>query len=641
MAIAFLSTLAVQIGSAYFNNFRSKKHAQEMARKQQAYEDKVARDGIENARAEFAELCAFQRDMEVEMQKDRLNLIRSNHENSLIQAAYETSLGSWPLMVPPYVIKNDTILSNGQSSEKAIPLNCILTTSTDSKFNKAVFYKIEEALACFCSKYWNVSANKSIRFFQESWRDNFKDVGVKHKDLYAHLSDVPILVISPVIKNGKLIFRFYWWGLSIDPADAHIDDVANELDPEVNITISSSQNYSEEEIESIISVCIPKLETFISFFADLYYWKFYNTVPTLPTLIESEVIHVNSSNKNAYYQALQKVFHDSLLHGHPSFDLEKSWMAFSPALTDIDESTILLANYINAMPDSRIEKTKGLISTISTSQHLSKKASSALEIISTRIAEISTNKKQEKITWKIERKNHLTILDVFHVCEDALPALPECDTFNIITRGSKFAIIAFFTKNGEVVSWDNLGIWVFLSPEFIAPENLFVNDRFSCNVNSLRLFNQVICKNMNKEDIFAIIDSQYDQIKKELRPAASKIEDVFSDFVKRIKETVAQEQSAKEVESFNRKELKYEDIVNWLRKAKAMMGNTPFNGAFLTKDKGGFFDKYPSRMYVCLTMNRQPLTDANHPKVVFSYEITDDTLDDMFGRNNGVQINFK
>lgn len=300
MAIAFLSTLAVQIGSACFNNFRSKKHAQDLARKQQAYEEKVVREGIENAQSEFAELCAFQREMEIEMQKDRLNLIRTNHENSLIQAAYENSLVSWPLMVPPYVIKNDTILSVNLQPEKAIPLNCILTTSSDNKFSKAVFYKLEETIACFCSKYWNVSANKSIRFFQESWRDNFKDIGVKHKDLYAHLSDVPTLVISPIIKNGKLIFRFYWWGLSNDPMDAHLNDIANELDPEVNVAIEVNHNYTEEEISIILSVCIPKLEAFISFFADMYYWNFYKQRPKLPELIHTQSICLGQKEISEY-----------------------------------------------------------------------------------------------------------------------------------------------------------------------------------------------------------------------------------------------------------------------------------------------------------------------------------------------------
>lgn len=288
MAILLLTALAAQIGSACYNNYKNKKHAEEMARKQQAFEEKVAREGIENARAEFSELCMLQREMEAEMQRDRLNLIRTNHDDSIHLTAYENSLGTWPLMVPPYVIKNDVIASQDQSGRKAIPLNCILTTSTDNKFNRAIFYKLEEAMACFCSKYWNVSADKSIRFFQEAWRDSFKDVGSKHKDLYSHLSDVPTLVMSPVIKNDKLIFRFYWWGLSPDPADAHLYDTANELNPEVNVSFIAGMDYTEKLVESVLSVCVPKLEAFVSFFADMYYWNYYGIPPLLPSLIINE-----------------------------------------------------------------------------------------------------------------------------------------------------------------------------------------------------------------------------------------------------------------------------------------------------------------------------------------------------------------
>lgn len=310
MAIAFLSTIAVQIASACYNNFKGQKHAEEIARKQQAFEEKVTREGIENARAEFAELCSFQRQLEVEAQQDRLNLIRTNHENSLLQAAYETSLGSWPLMVPPYVIKNDTITSIGQFQQKAIPLNCIFATSTDAKFNKAVFYKLEEALACFCSRYWNISAKKSIRFFQEAWRDNFKDVGSKHKDLYAHLSDVPTLVISPIIKKEKLIFRFYWWGLSPNPEDAHVGDVANILDPELSVSVTTGQTYTEDIIDIILNECAPKLEAFISYFADLYYWTFYKKAPSLPKLLYSDLDSLSPGNKDEYNSLYKNMLAD-------------------------------------------------------------------------------------------------------------------------------------------------------------------------------------------------------------------------------------------------------------------------------------------------------------------------------------------
>ncbi len=71
------------------------------------------------------------------------------------------------------------------------------------------------------------------------------------------------------------------------------------------------------------------------------------------------------------------------------------------------------------------------------------------------------------------------------------------------------------------------------------------------------------------------------------------------------------------------------------------MGSQKFDGAFLVKDRGGFFDKYPYKIYICLTLNKTPLTEMSHPKCIISFESTDDTLDEMFGKNQNVQINFK
>ena len=278
MAIAFLATIAAQMGAAWFNSSRNKAHSKKMAELQRAYEEKATLEGIENARKEFAELCAFQREIEKQSQLDRLTLIRDNHEQILLQDAYENSLHKWPLLIPPYVIANAP-LTIGSTESTIIPLNCILTTSSDLGFNNNVFHKLEEQMAVFCSRYWNVSANKSIRFFQEAWRDDAKDLGSRHKDIYAHLKNVPTLLISPILKNETVLFRFYWWGLSIDPTDAHINDL-NELNPELTISINKTTKYTPDIVENIVSECTPKLEAFISFFADLYYWNFYKVSPS-------------------------------------------------------------------------------------------------------------------------------------------------------------------------------------------------------------------------------------------------------------------------------------------------------------------------------------------------------------------------
>ncbi len=294
MAIAFLATIAAQMGAAWFNSSRNKAHSKKMAELQRAYEEKAELEGIENARMEFAELCAFQREIEKQSQDDRLTLIRDNHEQIILQDAYENSLHKWPLLIPPYVIANAP-LTIGSPESAIIPLNCILTTSSDLGFNNNVFHKLEEQIAVFCSRYWNVSANKSIRFFQEAWRDDAKDLGSRHKDIYAHLKNVPTLLISPILKNETILFRFYWWGLSIDPTDAHINDL-NELNPELSISIIKSTKFTSDIVETIVSECTPKLEAFISFFADLYYWNFYKLYPLLPSLIATGVVYLPPLN---------------------------------------------------------------------------------------------------------------------------------------------------------------------------------------------------------------------------------------------------------------------------------------------------------------------------------------------------------
>lgn len=302
----FLSTLAIQIGSAYLNNRRGKAHSEEMARRQRAYEEKAMREGIDNAREEFAELCAFQREMDYAMQRDRMELIAGANKANITLDAYDESLHDWPLLVPPYVIRNDGVLSMDNAADYVMPLNCILTPSSDGSFNISVFTRLEEALAEFCSDWWNVSADKSIRFLQETWRDTLSDGDSRRKNLYVHLKHVPTLVLSPIIKDDRLIFRFYWWGLSPDPAEARIDEL-NEFDPGISVPVSRGMKYDDATVAAILAECAPRLQAFISYFADLYYWNFYKRTPKLPVLLKSGQVKLSPSETVEYIDGYKKL----------------------------------------------------------------------------------------------------------------------------------------------------------------------------------------------------------------------------------------------------------------------------------------------------------------------------------------------
>lgn len=639
MAIAFLATIAAQMGAAWFNSNRNKAHSKKMAELQRAYEKKVTLEGIENARAEFAQLCAFQREIEKQSQVDRLNLIRDNHEQILLQDAYENALHKWPLLVPPYVIANAPFTLDSVE-EQTIPLNCILTTSSDLGFNNNIFHKLEEQIALFCTKYWNVSAKKAIRFFQEAWRDNAKDIGSRHKDIYAHLKNIPTLLISPVLKNDTILFRFYWWGLSLDPSDAHIDEL-NELNPELTIPITVKMKYDDETVNLIIDQCVPRLEAFISFFADMYYFNFYKMAPSLPSMLSLHQIELGLEEINAYKNTYSSCF-DKFLQDQPQVkNLDGIIEGFAPCINNNSNLSSNLIEYVKRLPEA---KQPDCISALKTLSNLLDDKSE-ISIISQFIDCIEFSyslHSSQPINWTVRQYETLNILDVLSICLKALHLMPSCDTFHLLKRDDRLAIIAYFSSNGRVISWENNGIWVFQTKEFYCPTDFFgLTDRFSCKTTSLTLVEQIIKRNMNNEDVSAILDGQFEKLKKELLPLASKIDDLFKSYIDRVKAQIAQEHGTKDVDTINRQQVKYEDIVAWLRKAKMAMGSQKFDGAFIVKDKGGFFDKYPYKLYICLTLNKTPLTEMNHPKCIISFESTDDTLDDMFGKNHNVQINFK
>ena len=308
-----LTTIAAQVGSAYFNSKRSKAQSAELAEQQQRLEEKIMLQGIENSREEYAQVCALQREIEQLMQKDRLELIQQNYLNSIELDAYNVSLEHWPLFTPPYVIKGQLIDGlSGVNSSDAIPLNCIMTTSMHSKFNQKIFPQLEERLALFCSKHWNSSQPNSIRFYQNAWRDNIVDLGSRIIDLYAHLDDVPTIVLSPIVRNGKIVFRIYWWGVSRNAKDQHNND-AMFYDPELTTIITDDMALSEEQINSIISELTNKLSAIISYFADQYYFYMYNIAPKLlvnhnvvanDNLCISEIDEIRSWFKAVYNKRL-------------------------------------------------------------------------------------------------------------------------------------------------------------------------------------------------------------------------------------------------------------------------------------------------------------------------------------------------
>lgn len=637
-----IATLAAQAGSACLNCKRSVKQAKELARKQQAFEERILREGIENSRQEFAEICALQYEIEQQMQHNRVQLIRDNHHTSLMLEAYRHSLANWPLFVPPFVIKNKCLPlleTIQQEQTETIAVNCILTPSMDSSFNLKVFPLLEERLAQFFSKFWATNSNQAIRFYQQAWRNNITDVGSMMHDLKAHLSEVPSIVLSPVIEDNKLLFTFSWWGFSDKAEDEHILELNNTYNPELSIDVKPRMDYSKEIIATLLNEITSKLGAFISYFADLYYWNYYHLTPKLPILLHSGKLEL--SNKSEYsnqYSDLLRAF----LNGSEIVDnLSGIWKGFAPMINNSSLFIDGMLDYIQRIPENyRIEQ-ENILSVLGEEPIT---PSQKLKIESLKSGITSSLKKQNAngLNFKILKYKSLNLKEVIEIMLPIGRLLPRHDSFNIIVNKEKLYALVFFSFGDEIVTWENHGIYIFQSQSLIVPDKIFNENfsTFSCPSNQLEDFLKLLEHIMTKKEILELLDTRYNQLKQNLIPVSTQLEDVFAEFVSQLKSDLAKEFKNCETEQFNRKELKYEDIVKWLRQAREAMGKQPFNGAFLTRQKAGLFDKYPCKLYICLTRDKQPLVEANHPKGIFCYEKTDDSIDDMFANKEIVQLNF-
>ncbi len=315
-----MGTMAVQFGSAWINSRMNNQKADNLAAKQRAYEEKVAREGIDRARGDYAEICSLQRELESSVHKDRISRLRECHGNILRDIAYKHSLQKWPLLVPPYVITNQSLLTLDDNQHALVPPTCILTTSWDRKFNEAIFPRLEERIARFCARHWNISMPKSIRFMQQAWRDNTIDARARVKNLHAHLKAIPTLVISSKISDVGLSFPFQWWGISTAACDCAINE-SRELTIELNVPVTQNRNYTEEEIRTIVEGAGNQLEMLISYFADLYYWYFYAEIPKLPYLADTKILPIDGECKKFLYKSYLEAFENQL---HIKRELVKS-----------------------------------------------------------------------------------------------------------------------------------------------------------------------------------------------------------------------------------------------------------------------------------------------------------------------------
>lgn len=336
MVSLILPTILLQVASSSFNHFRGTKYAKDNLEKQMKLEKEITTNGIAKAWQQYKDLRDLQKSIALASHRERLISIEESLKHTLMMEAYRESLKNWPLLVPPFVMKRDSLsllVDEEISDNITLPIHCILTPSTNASFNKVVFSEFEQIFSEFISKYWAVNSKQKIIFYQSCWKSENSDCGSLYKNINTQLSNVPCIIISPEESKDGWRFRFHMWFNENEILENNI------LTPTKELKYAPGHVYTEEDKENIISNLMPLLQLNISCLADSYYWQYYSLPPKLPKLIRE---HNFSFDKKEEFNLIKDSYKSYLFPGD-----NESLSNFNKSIKDILEYTKSVSEMVN------------------------------------------------------------------------------------------------------------------------------------------------------------------------------------------------------------------------------------------------------------------------------------------------------
>lgn len=309
-----LVAIGAQIGSSYFNYKRTKKMQEHMQQMVHEMETKLHEENAAFTRKEMIRLLQASNEMEEEMLKSRLEAAALGINTELELSAYASSLENWPLMVPPYVMKDNSLLLGDQlsTSRAKLPVHCIIAPSMDTMFDRKVLPALEDTVASFIKCHFNTATDHPVIFYQNAWKNDLSDASALIKDLHAHTSGLPVLVISPRFNSeGKLYFLFSFWGTG-SSEEGHSSEFFNARFMPNGITrpFEPMHDYCKEDVEAIIGEIAPAMQAFIGYIADSYFWSFDKIAPMMPSLLDSGALSLPAEMRQECELGYKKTYDD-------------------------------------------------------------------------------------------------------------------------------------------------------------------------------------------------------------------------------------------------------------------------------------------------------------------------------------------
>lgn len=664
--------ILANVGLSIFNNWAGSRQNKQIAEKREEFE-RAAREGQRERMLQLMrEGQQLTLELEEQKHKERLSELNDQFDNLIKELTYSAAIEHWPLKTLPIVMKNQALGNLLANQEEKVALHCILTSSNCREFNDYVLSKVESALEAYCNVHWSTLTGSPVLFYSGAWKSNDVPTGTQVDSMRAALSNLPTLLITPFFRpqDHKLVFQAHVWGVGYNNSDRFL---ISEIDPSVEpksermehsgtkrlrfqrdytdkLTWLKEKGLIEEAVEDIV----PYLQCLIGYIADTYFWSAFGSVPKLPRMLTDGTINTDGMK---YLVDETKKYYEKLLK-EGIHDIDKHFFT--------EEYLLNIYEGMNDLCDTQGKK--DLLNNIAIEYCKSKLVEPEIKTIS-----IDKNVAQRLILLGgrnfLER--YLTYLDredkFFNEILSALSKDMSDNSNAHVYKHSCYNLMNVIEEAVNIAKRDNLNpdyLIVYILSEYCAvtykflKENHVIQSPFVIHISKHFYMPSTHLSRFNKLKIdYKDINNYLLKLKqfmteKELDQLLSgkgdvnnslvnRVIDAFQNVIDKIKEDVRKEQSEMdrhyEVPTIEKEMIEYEDVISWIRNNVKL--NPAFDGAFLTIEKAGLFDKCKYKMYTCFTITQKPQISSNNPKMIFLFNKIDPTLSDMFGKRTSLQIN--
>ncbi|MFZ5965721.1 MAG: hypothetical protein ACOYVK_00890 [Bacillota bacterium] len=294
MPLVWMGSGIINALNARYLSKENQKFQDEMAMKNQRFQEQMERNRQNFQRENFEKTAALQREICELNHTLRLEEQSIAFHNQKETIEYTHFMANWPLYIPPFILREESILENNNR----VALRVILAKSrnNDSKIFNRLLDSIEHGLYMFLNTYYSVTSQHPVLFYSSGWKENVDSGVAVNSMIHYALKYLPTLIITPKVINNSLNLDISMWGLGVD---TYYQDTLFEIPFEKKVKGNTiDEDYYRQYIEEIQIY----FNYLVGWVADILHLIEYNQMPILPQIIMS------SKNHNEHWNILRTYY---------------------------------------------------------------------------------------------------------------------------------------------------------------------------------------------------------------------------------------------------------------------------------------------------------------------------------------------